>query len=164
MKLAYYEVPENHMTVDLIYPISKLKWKQFVITDSQEVYKYKSFFDRFKQVLISDDLITTAQIMWHIRDEQEEIVLIKIKNNVRTNEKNIKSADDLIDAFVAWAERDSTYLVEYYMGCELAQLACGHYYGTMNLYVNLELKPQIERVVDDIATKGDFYQYELGGD
>ena len=157
--IVYYKVPRQCM-----YSYNNIDiedWAEIIVTDSEHVYEYSRFMDRFCQTLLADDFAKVAQVLWTIKEKNEQVVFRKKHNGEYSDETIIRSENDILEKLKTTNDRKSQYMFEYIEDGVVSKLVCSHYYENISIYVRKEQLQGMEKLLEKIAEKGDYYKYEL---
>lgn len=159
--IVYYIVPQMHM--DICEGVDRDNWSEIIVTDSENVYEYKHFWDRFRQILFADDFAKVAYMLWSVKAERERL-LFKKKDGKYNDGTEIGTENELFEKLESTNDRKSQYTLDYVENGKINKRVCSNYYYDPRIYVKKECLQNTEKLLEKIAEKGNYYKYELGED
>ena len=108
--IAYYIVPQMHM--DICEGVGRDNWSEIIVSDSENVYEYKHFWDRFRQILFADDFAKVAYMLWSVKAERERL-LFKTKDGKYNDGTEIGTENELFEKLESTNDRKSQYILDY---------------------------------------------------
>lgn len=139
--------------------IDDANWVEVTVTDSEHVYDYKRFTYRFKQVLLSDDFEKTAKVLWSIKEDSEQVVFYRKYRDKYFDRTIITCGKNMFEQLESTEDRKMQYVFTYLDGKKVNKIVCNFYYENIKIYVRKKALFQMEKQLEGIAEKGNYYQY-----
>lgn len=75
--IIYYIVPDNHVHISEeernLLGVNSENWTEAVITDSRDIYKGKSVFQKLMLEFFSDNIEKLVLFLWALKDKKETL-------------------------------------------------------------------------------------------
>ena len=166
--VIYYIVPDNHVHISEaernLLGVNGENWTEVVITDSRDIYKRKSVFQKLMLEFFSDNIEKLVLLLWALKDKEETLFVEAGDENSNDGYEPFEVCDieDLSEALRVVYENNKGYSVIYKDASAMKKRIINDRDEIFYLYVKNDELEAIEEVLSKWAKKEDFAKYELG--
>lgn len=117
--IIYYIVPDNHVHISEeernLLGVNSENWTEAVITDSRDIYKGKSVFQKLMLEFFSDNIEKLVLFLWALKDKKETLFVEAgdEKSNDGYEPVEVCDIEELSEALRVVYEKNKGYSVIY---------------------------------------------------
>lgn len=166
--IIYYIVPDNHIHISeaerKLLGIGDKNWTEVVVTDSGDIYKGKSVFQKLMLEFFSDNIEKLVLFLWALKDKEETLFVEAgdEKSNDEYEPVEVCDIEELSEAVCKVYEKSKGYSVIYKDASAMKKRIINDRDEIFYLYVKNDEIEIIEEVLNKWAKKENFVKYELG--
>lgn len=165
-EIVYSFIPKTYWSCaedeKRIHRITTNEWVGITIMDSNPIYKHKGWKERMSANFFVDDMDEVTKLLWHLRENTEELSLNKIINKNKNTSVLIESENILKQNLIVTDIRKDEVFFLYTLHGKTNKIVYITPGETMDIYIKNNSIDFVEWVISKQAEKVDYYQYVLG--